>query len=105
MQAPSMSLGLQSLRSRLSSLPHRSLALAALVVPLVFVAGGCKKRLYDFGGVLQPIGIDGGSDGPTFDLGSPVDLNDDVTGLGGGGVGGAAGGGGGGGAGGAGGGL
>jgi len=50
-----MAFSLRSLRSRLTFLPQRSIAIAALLVPMVVLGAGCKKRLYDFGGVLVPI--------------------------------------------------
>ena len=56
-----MAFALRSLRSLPSLSSHRSLGLAMLILPIVVLGGGCKKRLYDFGGVLMP--IDAGSTG------------------------------------------
>src|SRR5882672_10129335 len=87
-----MNLALASLRSRFFSLsPRRSLGLALLVV----LAGGCKQRLYDFGGVLKP--IDAGASDSTgtqpFEVTPLPDSGPDVTGVAGsGGASGAAGG-------------
>jgi hypothetical protein len=64
----------------------------ALLLPLVVLGGGCKRRLYDFGGVLVP--LDAGSGGPdavTFDVNPGEFGGFEVTGQGGGGAGGASG--------------
>jgi hypothetical protein len=50
-----MAFSLRSSGSRSSFSPLRSIGLAVFVLPLVVLGGGCKKRLYDFGGVLVPI--------------------------------------------------
>jgi hypothetical protein len=57
------------------------------------LGGGCKRRLYDFGGVLVPIDAGGGGqDAVTFDVGNGDASGFEVTGLGGNGGGGAGGG-------------
>src|SRR5450432_188583 len=90
-----MSFALRSLTPRLWSLsPHRSTLLAVLVVPLALFAGGCKDRLYDFGGTLKPIdasAVDDAGNEP-FDAKPLPDSGPEVTGTGGGGSGGQAGG-------------
>jgi hypothetical protein len=84
-----MGFALRFLKSNLSSLPLRSLAVAAIAV----VSVGCKQRLYDFGGTLRP--IDAGStvdEGPEpFDTKPLPEVGPEVTGLAGGGGGGAGG--------------
>ena len=90
-----MAFALRSLRSPLSQSPHRSLGLAALVLPIVLLGGGCKHRLYDFGGVLEPLDAGGGNapDADTFEAKPLPDSAPDLAGFGGsGGAGGGAGG-------------
>jgi hypothetical protein len=53
-----MSSALIFLELRRITFSHRSSSLAMLVAPLLILAGGCKNRVYDFGGTLRP--IDGG---------------------------------------------
>src|SRR5207302_322018 len=79
-----MSFALRSPGSRLS------------VLMLVVLAAGCKDRLYDFGGTLQPIDASGAVDSAdeAFEALPLPDAKLDVAGVGGGGTGGAAGGGG-----------
>src|SRR5260221_5511775 len=50
-----MTFALRSLRARISPSPLRTSRLPALVVPLVLLGGGCKDRLYDFGGTVKAI--------------------------------------------------
>jgi hypothetical protein len=86
-----MAFALRSLRSRLRSSPNRALGLA-LLLPLVVLGGGCKKRLYDFGGVLEPIDAGGGGpDAVTFDVNPDIGGYEATGQGGGGGTGGAAG--------------
>jgi hypothetical protein len=55
-----------------------------LILPLAVIGSGCKKRLYDFSGVLVPIdaGASGGSGGSLFgDAAALPDAPPDLTGL------------------------
>jgi hypothetical protein len=89
-----MNLALAFLKSRLSPSSRHSIELALIVLPLVVLAGGCKNRLYDFGGVLKPIDAGATGTGGTepFDALPLPDADFDAAGVGGnGGTGGASG--------------
>jgi hypothetical protein len=63
-----MAFSLRSPGSRFSLSPRRSLGLAVFLLPLVVFGAGCKKRLYDFGGVLVPIDAGTVTPGPDADV-------------------------------------